>query len=581
MKRDLFCGQVRSEHLGRNLSLAGWVFRRRDLGSLIFIELRDRSGVVQVVFNPQENEEAHRMAKSLRPEFVVCVEGRVSERAAGTVNPNLATGAVEIHASRVEILNESKTPPFPIEDEVNVSDDLRLKFRYLDLRRPRMQRNLILRHKAVLAARKFLDEQGFIEVETPMLTKSTPEGARDYLVPSRVNAGRFYALPQSPQLFKQLLMVSGYERYFQIARCFRDEDLRAERQPEFTQLDLEMSFVRRDDVIALVEPLIQKIYEAAGIPVKLPLPRLKYEEAIDRYGSDKPDLRFGCELQDETAWGASTGFRIFQQSESVKAIVAPGCGKYSRKDIDNLEAKAKEFGAAGLIWAKKSNHGFQSSILKAVGEEKIRELWQQTGAAEGDLVLLVSGARKVVNGAFGQLRLHLARQEEWLSATDFRFVWITDFPLFEYGAQEGRYVSVNHPFTAPMPEWLERMESHPAEAKAQAYDIVCNGYEIGGGSIRIHDASTQESAFRVLNISREEAYEKFGFLLEALQYGAPPHGGIALGVDRIAMLLCGEESIREVIAFPKTSSAQCLMTESPSAVSERQLNDLHIRLRES
>jgi len=581
MKRDLFCGQVRTEHLGRSLSLAGWVFRRRDLGALIFIELRDRSGVVQVVFNPQENEEAHRAAKSLRPEFVVHVEGRVTERAAGTVNANLATGGVEIHASRLVILNESKTPPFPIEDEVNVSDDLRLKFRYLDLRRPRMQRNLILRHKAVLAARKFLDEQGFIEVETPMLTKSTPEGARDYLVPSRVNPGKFYALPQSPQLFKQLLMVSGYERYFQIARCFRDEDLRAERQPEFTQLDLEMSFVDRDDVIGLVEPLVQKIFEAGGVQVPLPIPRLKHEEAMDRYGSDKPDLRFDCELRDVTAWSANTGFRIFQQSESVKAILAPGCGKYSRKDIDNLEARAKEFGAAGLIWVKRSADGFQSSILKTVGEERIRELWQQTGASENDLVLLVSGARGAVNAALGQLRLHLARQEKWISRSNFSFVWITDFPLFEYDAQEGRYGSVNHPFTAPMPEWRERMESHPGEARAQAYDIVCNGYEIGGGSIRIHDAAVQESAFRVLNLSRDEAYEKFGFLLEALQYGAPPHGGIALGVDRIAMLLSEEESIREVIAFPKTSSAQCLMTESPSPVSERQLSDLHIRLRKS
>lgn len=581
MKRDLFCGQVRMDHLGRSLSLAGWVFRRRDLGALIFIELRDRSGVVQVVFNPQENEEAYRAAKSLRPEFVAHVEGRVAARAAGTVNPNLATGGVEIHASRLVILNESKTPPFPIEDDVNVSDDLRLKFRYLDLRRPRMQRNLILRHQAVLAARKFLDEQGFIEVETPMLTKSTPEGARDYLVPSRVNPGKFYALPQSPQLFKQLLMVSGYERYFQIARCFRDEDLRAERQPEFTQLDLEMSFVERDDVIAMVESLVQKIFEAAGVNVPLPILRLKHEEAMDRYGSDKPDLRFGCELRDVTTWSANTGFRIFQQSESIKAMVAPGCGRYSRKDIDNLEARAKEFGAAGLIWVKRSSDGFQSSILKAVGEEKIRELWQQTGAAENDLVLLVSGARGAVNAALGQLRLHLARQEKWISRSDFSFVWITDFPLFEYDAQDGRYVSVNHPFTAPMPEWKERMESQPGEAKAQAYDIVCNGYEIGGGSIRIHDAAVQESAFRVLNLTRDEAYEKFGFLLEALQYGAPPHGGIALGVDRIAMLLSEEESIREVIAFPKTSSAQCLMTESPSPVSERQLSDLHIRLRES
>jgi aspartyl-tRNA synthetase len=578
MKRDLYCGEIRKEHIGKNISICGWVARRRDLGALIFIELRDRTGFVQVVFNPQENEESHRQAKVLRPEFVACISGKVVARTPETANPAMATGEVELLASGLQILNEAKTPPFPIEDEVNISDDVRLKYRYLDLRRPMMQKNMILRHKAVLSARKFLDSQGFIEVETPMLTKSTPEGARDYLVPSRVNAGKFYALPQSPQLFKQLLMVSGFEKYFQVAKCFRDEDLRAERQPEFTQLDIEMSFVQRDDVIALVEPLVMTIFAAGGVEAPIPYPRLTYDEAMNRYGSDKPDLRYGSELNDTTAWAGTTGFRIFQEAEAVKAIVAPKCGRYSRKELENLEAKAREFGAAGLIWIKKSSGALQSSILKAVGEPKVAEVWALLQASDEDLVLLVAGKRSMANSTLGQLRVHLARTEKWASEDHFRFVWITDFPLFEFDALEDRYVSVNHPFTAPLPEWAQRVEDSPAEAKAQAYDIVCNGYEIGGGSIRIHDARIQESVFRVLKFTRQEAYSKFGFLLDALQYGAPPHGGIALGVDRIAMLLSRDESIREVIAFPKTSSAQCLMTDSPSEVSPRQLNELHIRV---
>ena len=578
MKRDLYCGELRKEHVGREVKLAGWVARRRDLGSVIFIELRDRSGIVQLVFNAQNSEEAHRIAKNLRPEFVAYVEGRVVERAPETVNKNLTTGEVEIVAQKLQILNEAKTPPFPIEDEVNVADDLRLKYRYLDLRRGKMQRNLFLRHKAILEARKFLDERGFIEVETPMLTKSTPEGARDYLVPSRVNPGRFYALPQSPQLFKQLLMVSGFDKYFQIVKCFRDEDLRAERQPEFTQIDIEMSFVQRDDVIAVVESLIQRMYATAGVEVSLPLPRLSFEDAMDRFGSDKPDLRFGCEIQDVSSWAASTTFRIFQQAEKVKAIVASNCGHYSRKDLDNLEAKAKEFGAAGLIWIKKSNEGFQSSILKAVGEEKVKEIWNQLNAKDKDLILLVAGSRNLANVVLGQIRLHLGRQEKWIRSGDFQFAWILDFPLFEYDKEEQRYNACHHPFTSPMPEYLKDLEKHLADAKAQAYDVVCNGYEIGGGSIRIHDADVQGKVFQALNMTVEEAYEKFGFLLDALQFGAPPHGGIALGMDRIAMLLAGEESIREVIAFPKTSSAQCLMTDSPTRVSERQLADLHIRV---
>ncbi|HJZ11891.1 MAG TPA: aspartate--tRNA ligase, partial [Acidobacteriota bacterium] len=433
---------------------------------------------------------------------------------------------------------------------------------------------------AVLEARKFLDEQGFVEVETPMLTKSTPEGARDYLVPSRVNPGKFYALPQSPQLFKQLLMISGLDRYFQIARCFRDEDLRAERQPEFTQIDLEMSYVQRDDVLEVVERLVQRIFESAGFTVELPMQRLTYEEAMERYGSDKPDLRYGCELQDVTSWAQSTDFRIFQQAENVKAIVAPGCGKYSRKEIDLLELKAKEFGAAGLIWLKKGSEGLQSSVLKAVGEPKLQGLWSSLAASDRDLTILVAGKRDLVNNSLGMLRTHLARKEQWFNSRQLSFVWVTDFPLFQFDEEEKRYVSVNHPFTAPLPEWIGKMEADPGNAKAQAYDIVCNGYEIGGGSIRIHDAAVQERAFRVLTLTREEAYEKFGFLLDALQYGAPPHGGIALGMDRIAMLLVGAESIREVIAFPKTSSAQCLMTNSPSPVSSKQLRDLHIRLEE-
>lgn len=580
MKRTIYCGQIRKEHVGQTVALSGWVARRRDFGALIFIELRDRTGFVQLVFNPQQSEEAHKLAKDLRPEYVAAVEGRVVERAPETINKNVATGEVEVVVTRLQILNEAKTPPFPVEDEVNVSDDVRLKYRYLDLRRPRMQGNLMIRHKSILAGRRFLDEQGFIEVETPMLTKSTPEGARDYLVPSRVNPGKFYALPQSPQLFKQLLMVSGFDKYFQVVKCFRDEDLRAERQPEFTQIDIEMSFVQMDDVIAVVEPLVQELFRAAGISVAIPFLRLPYQEAMDRYGSDKPDLRFDCEIRDVTPWAKSTEFRIFQQAESVRGLVAPGCGKYSRKDIDNLEAKAKEFGAAGLIWMKKGTEGLQSSILKAAGEAKVQEVWQQLGAKDGDLILLVAGARSVANVSLGQLRLHLARQESWTRPGEFRFVWVTHFPLFEWDAEDNRFVACHHPFTSPMPESIAKLDENPAEAMAQAYDIVCNGYEIGGGSIRIHDATVQSKVFSTLKIEKEEAYQKFGFLLDALQFGAPPHGGIALGVDRIVMLLTGTESIREVIAFPKTSSAQCLMTDSPSVVTEKQLKELHIRIRD-
>lgn len=578
MKRDLYCGDIRKEHVGKNVVLAGWVDRRRDLGSLTFIELRDRSGTVQIVFNPQINEEAHRLAKDLRPEYVIAVEGRVMERSTETVNRNIPTGEVEVLASRIQVLNEARTPPFPIDDNVNVSDDIRLKYRYLDLRRPRMQKNLKVRHQSILEGRKFLDEQGFYEIETPMLTRSTPEGARDYLVPSRVNPGKFYALPQSPQLFKQILMVSGYDKYFQIVRCFRDEDLRAERQPEFTQVDLEMSFVQMDDVIALVEPLIQRIYAAAGYKIDIPIGQLSYDDAMERYGSDKPDLRFGSELQDITSIAKNSEFRIFQQAEAVKCIVAPNCGHFSRKQIDQLEAKVKELGGSGLIWTKKTNGALQSSILKAVGETKLQEIWRQAHANENDLVLIVAGEREKTNLVLGQLRLHLARQEKWFKPGQFSFTWITQFPMFEFNSEENRYVARHHPFTSPMPEWLGKLAEDPAAAKAQAYDIVCNGYEIGGGSIRIHDAKVQTQVFEVLSISEQEAYAKFGFLLEALQYGAPPHGGIALGMDRIAMLLAGEESIREVIAFPKTSRAQCLMTDSPSEVSKKQLEELHIRL---
>ena len=578
MKRDLYCGEVRKEHVGKEIKLTGWVARRRDLGALIFIEFRDRTGVVQLVFNPQANEETHRVAKTLRPEFVAFVTGIVVAREDSTINRSLPTGDVEVLASSLQILNEARTPPFPIEDDVNVSDDVRLKYRYLDLRRPKMQRNLITRHKAVLAARTFLDSQGFVEVETPMLTKSTPEGARDYLVPSRVNPGKFYALPQSPQLFKQLLMVSGLDRYFQIVRCFRDEDLRADRQSEFTQVDIEMSFVQMADVMALVEPLVKHMFAAAGYHVEIPVRRIPYDDAMDRYGSDKPDLRYGCEIFDASEWASGTGFRIFQQAEKVKGVAASGCGRYSRKEIDHLEAKAKEFGAAGLVWIKKTTDGFQSSILKAVGEEKIAALWAQVKAAPEDLVLLVAGNRALANSALGQLRIHLARQEKWIKPGEFQFAWIYHFPLFEFDPEEKRWVACHHPFTSPMPEWMDRLDQQPGDAKAQAYDLVCNGFEIGGGSIRIHDADVQSRVFSTLNITKEEAYKKFGFLLDALQFGAPPHGGIALGVDRIAMLLAGEESIREVIAFPKTSSAQCLMTDSPSEVSERQLKELHIRL---
>jgi aspartyl-tRNA synthetase len=578
MKRDLYCGEIQKEHVGKNVALAGWVDRRRDLGSLTFIELRDRSGTVQIVFNAQVNEEAHRLAKDLRPEYVIAVEGRVTERSAQTVNPNIPTGEIEVAATGLKVLNEARTPPFPIDDNVNIGDDLRLKNRYIDLRRPRMQKNIRIRHQSILEARNFLDEQGFYEIETPMLTRSTPEGARDYLVPSRVNPGKFYALPQSPQLFKQILMVSGFDKYFQIVRCFRDEDLRADRQPEFTQVDIEMSFVQMDDVIALVEPLIQRMFASAGHKIQLPIQRLSYDDAMNRYGSDKPDLRFGAELQDITSIAKNTEFRIFQQAATIKGMVAKNCGQYSRKQIDLLEAKVKELGGSGLLWIKKSNGAFQSPMLKSVGEAKVAEIWNQVGAAESDLLLIAAGPQESTNLVLGQLRLHLARQEKWYEPGQFALSWIIQFPMFEFDTEEKRYVARHHPFTSPMPEWLDRLSEDPAAAKAQAYDIVCNGFEIGGGSIRIHDARVQTKVFKVLGISEQEAFAKFGFLLEALQFGAPPHGGIALGVDRIAMLLAGEESIREVIAFPKTSRAQCLMTDSPSEVSKKQLEELHIRL---
>ena len=565
----------------------GWVDKVRDLGGIIFIDLRDREGVTQVVVRPQRDGTVINQAKRVGTEWVIAVRGKVLERSKGTINPNIATGAVELDAETIQILSEAKTPPFAIEDNIKVSEDLRLKYRYLDLRRKRMRQNLATRSCLALAARRFLEQQGFYEIETPFLTRSTPEGARDYLVPSRINKGSFYALPQSPQLFKQLLMISGMERYFQVVRCFRDEDLRADRQPEFTQIDIEMSFVDSDDVMNLVEGLFVEMLGAVGIDVEIPFPQMSYGEAIDRYGSDKPDLRFGCEIVDisDTVKGSSYGIfeQVLEEGGAVRAIAAPGCARYSRKEIDVIEAFVKEQGARGLGWARFAEEGVKSPLLKYVGEHRLKAALSKAGGTKGDLLLIVAGASHAASTVLGALRLKLARNEGWLPEGghqgEWRFLWVTKFPLFHYSKTEKRWTSMHHPFTAPQPEDLKCLESDPGSVRSLAYDLVANGSEVGGGSIRIHRQDVQEQVFKVLQFSEEEAREKFGFFLEALQYGTPPHGGIALGFDRIAMLAAGGTSLRDVIAFPKTTSAFDLMTGSPSPVTREQLGELSITVK--
>jgi aspartyl-tRNA synthetase len=579
------CGELRTGHVGREVVLAGWVNKWRDFGNLVFIDLRDRWGVTQVVVDAGSNPEAHAVASQARGEYVLQVEGTVSARDPETVNPNMDTGEIEVHAGRIAVLNPSKTPPIEIVGNKEANEEVRMRYRYLDLRRARMQRNLTLRHEAILFIRNFLSEREFLEVETPILFKSTPEGARDYLVPSRVHPGRFYALPQSPQQLKQLLMVAGYERYFQVARCFRDEDQRGDRQPEFTQLDLEMSFVEREDILALIESLMIGLIE--GVSGKAltfnPFPRLSYADAMSRYGTDRPDLRFGLELSDVSALAARSEFRIFTSTvESggvVKALVAPGCGDYSRKQVGELEEIATEAGAKGLATVVvEPDGGVRSSIAKFFAGDLMAELVSATGAASGDLILLVADQPAVANEALSALRTEFGARLALTSDDAMCFCWILDFPLFEWNEDESRWDPSHHMFTSPRPDQLPLLEDDPGAVHSWQYDLVCNGYEVAGGSVRIHDRAVQETIFRLIGLDVEQARERFGHMLEAFEYGAPPHGGIAVGLDRLVMLMAGEPNIREVIAFPKTQRAADLMAGAPSPVEPEQLEELHIRL---
>ncbi len=575
-KRTMYGGLVRPDDLGRELTLLGWVQRQRDMGGLLFIDLRDREGVVQVVFSP-EYPELLEAAKKIRPEYVIGVRGIVRRRAPGAVNREMATGEVELEARELRVFNASKVPPFQVADPVQAAEELRMKYRYIDMRRPSKQRTFRLRHEAAQRARAYLSGRGFLEIETPFLTKSTPEGARDYLVPSRIYKGRFYALPQSPQQFKQTLMIAGFDRYFQIVRCFRDEDLRAERQPEFTQIDIEMSFIDSEDIYALVDGMMAAIFEVIGEKVETPFPCLTYEESMNRYGTDKPDLRIRAEIADLTAEGAELSSEVIRQVLGTGGVlkglrIAGGAGM-SRSQLDKVGDRAKCLGARGIIWLKKQTE-FKSSLKLA--EPEARLLWEKMKAEDGDLVLFVADRPAVALPALGSLRVELLRagaEKRWA------FTWVTDFPLFEWGEEEKKIVSVHHPFTSPFEEDIPILETEPLRVRARAYDLVLNGYEIGGGSIRIHDFELQRRVFKILGLSEKETEDKFGFFLEALGYGTPPHGGIAMGFDRIVMLLAGEESIREVIPFPKTTSALCLLTGSPSEVGEKQLDELGLRLK--
>lgn len=582
LKRTDGCGRLRLEDVGRRTVLMGWVQRRRDHGGLIFIDLRDRTGIVQVVFSPDVAAEAFRVAEAVRPEYVVAVVGQVRRRPEGTVNPNLATGEVEVYVDEARVLNRAKTPPFYIEDGVDVDETVRLRYRYLDLRRPEMQRALILRHRAAKSVRDFLDAEGFLEIETPMLTRSTPEGARDFLVPSRLNPGRFYALPQSPQLFKQILMVAGLERYFQIVRCFRDEDLRADRQPEFTQIDIEMSFVDEDDVIGLTERLIARLVrDTLNLEIKTPFPRLTYAEAMARYGTDKPDVRFGLELVDFSDIAAACGFKVFRSAVEgggqVKGLCVPGAADLTRKELDELTAFAQAHKARGLAYLLLAGDGVKSPIAKFFSQEEIAAVTERAGAGPGDAVFFVADRPDVVAFALSALRLHFARRLGLTAGKGLAFVWVTDFPLLEYDEDERRWVAVHHPFTAPKEEDMPVLESDPGRVRARAYDLVLNGVEVGGGSIRIHRRDMQERVFAAIGLAPAEAREKFGFLLDAFEYGTPPHGGIAFGFDRLVMLLAGRETIRDVMAFPKTQSAADLMTGAPGTVAPGQLRELFIK----
>lgn len=585
-KRTTYCGLVTEEFLNEKVTLKGWVHNRRDLGGLIFVDLRDREGIVQIVFNPDFSEEALQVAETVRSEYVVEVQGVVTKRDAETINPKIKTGQVEVQVSNIEIINKSETPPFSINEEnVNVDENIRLKYRYLDLRRQELAQTFKMRHQTTRSIRQYLDNNGFFDIETPVLTKSTPEGARDYLVPSRVHEGEFYALPQSPQLFKQLLMISGFDKYYQIVKCFRDEDLRADRQPEFTQVDIEMSFVDQEDIIAMGEDMLRKVVkDVKGIDVSGPFPRMTYAEAMDRYGSDKPDTRFGMELINVSQLGKEMNFKVFKDTVDnngeIKAIVAKDAAdKYTRKDMDALTEFVNIYGAKGLAWVKVVDDGLSGPIARFFEDVNVETLKQLTEAKPGDLVMFVADKPNVVAQSLGALRIKLAKELGLIDESKLNFLWVTDWPLLEYDEDAKRYVAAHHPFTSPKREDIEKLDTEPENVQANAYDIVLNGYELGGGSIRIHDGELQQKMFEVLGFTNEQAQEQFGFLLDAFKYGAPPHGGIALGLDRLVMLLTNRTNLRDTIAFPKTASATCLLTDAPGEVSDKQLQELSLRIR--
>lgn len=584
-RRTHTCGELRESNIGDKVVLNGWVDTRRDLGGVIFIDLRDRYGMTQIVFEPTYNIEAHEIGKDLRSEFVIAVEGTVRKRPTDTENPKIPTGFIDIMADKLIVLNKAETPPFPIQDNADVSEDIRLKYRYLDLRRRKMQDNMLLRHKMYQSARSYFDKNEFVEIETPVLMKSTPEGARDFLVPSRVHKGRFYALPQSPQTYKQLLMVSGYDKYFQIVKCFRDEDLRADRQPEFTQIDVEMSFVDQEDIFQMVEGLMKKLFkDIKGIDILLPLPRLNFDDAMEKYGSDKPDLRFGLEMTTLNPVFEKSEFRVFKDTLEkdgiITSLLAKGCGDYTRNQLDVLTNFVKQLGSGGLIWMRVKEDGLEAPVVKFMNEEEKQGIIDNLKAEPGDLVFIVSGPKLQSLSIMGALRLEIARRLELIKGDEKpSLLWVTNFPLLEWDEETKRFYAMHHPFTSPNLDQVELLETDPGKVTARAYDLVLDGNEIAGGSIRIHNSELQSKMFDALGISKEEADVKFGFLMNAFKYGAPPHGGIAFGFDRLAMLFAGDNSIRDVIAFPKTSSGMSLMDESPSYVDDEQLKELHIKIR--